>query len=72
MEKMQVDEQNYTAKVINEEVKPKVTFKPISSKWVKDEVQATKTCEACGAVMRGWAYREKFLYCPMCGAKMDG
>ena len=42
-----------------------------SYKWIIDKINFTKTCEACGAVMKGWAYREKFYYCPICGIKID-
>ena len=48
-----------------EEIQPKEY-----SKWLKDEQKWQKTCEKCGAVMRGWAYRENFKYCPMCGVEM--
>ena len=41
-----------------------------SHKWIVDRVAFTKTCDGCGAVMRGWAYRETFKYCPMCGSEM--
>ena len=38
--------------------------------WIMDEANFAKTCEKCGAVIRGaWAFREKFDYCPKCGAK---
>lgn len=37
--------------------------------WIKNV--DTKVCEACGAIMRGWAFREPFAYCPKCGAKAD-
>ena len=48
-----------------EEVNPKGT------KWIKNQYDFTKTCESCGAVMRGWAYREPFKYCPKCGAMAE-
>lgn len=37
--------------------------------WIMDEASASKKCDACGAVMKGWAYRELFLYCPKCGTR---
>ena len=54
---------------IEEEQKVETNLKKpeVLSKWIIDEVNATKTCEICGAVMRGWAFREKFNFCPMCG-----
>ena len=39
--------------------------------WVNNVYEFTKTCEKCGAVMRGWAYRQDFPYCPMCGTKLQ-
>lgn len=73
MEKMEVEKK--LDEVIEEPIaevekpvsKPK---KEKTSKWVKNEAVGTKACEACGAVMRGWAFREDFQYCPKCGAKM--
>ena len=59
-------------KVKNEpeqEVKQEVEDRP-RYKWIRDELNATKTCEMCGGVMRGWAYREVFNYCPKCGNRM--
>ena len=41
------------------------------TKWIRNEAEGTKKCDACGAVMRGWAYREPFQYCPKCGAMAD-
>ena len=41
------------------------------TKWIRNEAEGTKKCDACGAVMRGWAYREPFKYCPKCGAMAD-
>lgn len=38
------------------------------TKWIRNQAEGTKQCDACGAVMRGWAYREPFKYCPKCGA----
>jgi len=52
-----------------DEKAPKVE-KAEALKWIVDTVQFTKTCAKCGATMRGWAYREKFDYCPKCGTKM--
>ncbi len=39
-------------------------------KWIRNEALGNKTCEACGAIMRGWAYREVFNYCPKCGNRV--
>ena len=45
-------------------------IQPVStSRWIRDTINATKTCEACGSVMRGWAYRETFNFCPKCGKR---
>ena len=40
------------------------------TKWIVKS-NGTKICEACGAVMMGWAFREKLNYCPKCGAKAE-
>ena len=40
------------------------------TRWILN-ANHTKTCEACGETMFGWAYREKFAYCPKCGAKAE-
>ena len=68
---MEVENQieEVTAQPIEEVVDTKASKASNVTKWIKDEALATKTCEACGAVMRGWAFREKFAFCPMCGAK---
>ena len=68
MEK-QIDEA--TAQQIEEVIDTKASKASNVTKWIKDEALATKTCEACGAVMHGWAFREKFAFCPMCGAKAE-
>lgn len=70
---MQVnEEQDYVEKPVKEKKVEKVVEPvKIETKWVVNP-DFTKTCEACGAVMRGWACRENFLYCPMCGAKVVG
>ena len=39
--------------------------------WLIDTGKGEKKCSACGAIMHGWAYREKLDYCPKCGAKMQ-
>ena len=41
----------------------------IIGKWLPKG--SDKECSICHAVMMGWASREKFNYCPMCGAKME-
>ena len=38
--------------------------------WINDDAVGTKTCDVCDAVMRGWAYRELFNFCPKCGTRM--
>lgn len=40
-----------------------------SMEWVIDKKTGAKQCSACEAIMRGWAHREVFNYCPKCGAK---
>ena len=54
-----------------EDVKPvvKITKKPIKA-WLVDEYKATKKCPDCGAEMHGWAFRQKFVYCPFCGTEL--
>lgn len=44
---------------------------PKGTKWIPNKIEGTKMCESCGAVMRGWAYREPFKYCPKCGAMAE-
>ena len=51
-------------------IKEEPKKEPIDYKWEKNEFEATKKCQKCGAVMRGWAYRQEFKYCPMCGEKL--
>ena len=29
-----------------------------------------KECPSCGARMQGWAFRQQFAYCPMCGVQL--
>ena len=65
MEKMEVNSVSKTETPIKTVVKK-------NYKWIDNNVDGVKTCEACGAEMRGWAYRQNFIYCPMCGEKMDG
>lgn len=41
------------------------------TKWIRNDTEGTKMCDACGAVMRGWAFREPFQFCPKCGAMAE-
>lgn len=50
------------------EEKEVVKEAPKTTRWIMNP-NHTKTCEACGAIMFGWAFREPFEYCPKCGAK---
>lgn len=63
LEEIVVDEQP------KEEVAKKVKASARSMEWVIDNATTTKKCSACEAIMRGWAHREVFNYCPKCGAK---
>ena len=65
METVQEEAQE-TNEVVETDVK---TLRP--TKWIVNEAEGSKKCEACGAVMRGWAYRELFDYCPKCGKKAE-
>lgn len=70
MEKMEVEnniEPSENIEVSDSEINVK-TEPPKQMKWIKNQAEATKQCDACGAFMRGWAYREPFQYCPKCGA----
>lgn len=74
MEKMEVKKEvdEILEEPITEAVKVEKKAKaPKATKWIIDDSKATKTCESCGAVMRGWAFREDFKYCPICGAKAE-
>ena len=42
----------------------------VEYKWIVDG--ETKVCEYCGSVLRGWAARQSFIYCPICGTHMTG
>lgn len=55
---------------VAEEVKEVKKEAPKSTRWIMNP-NHTKTCEACGAIMFGWAFREPFEYCPKCGAKAE-
>lgn len=59
------------AEAVPEKIEEKVEEKKFKHKWLDDKFAGIKTCDACGAQMRGWAYREKFKYCPMCGVEME-
>ena len=71
MEKMEVSK-DIVEKEIMKEITPKAEkVNPKGTKWIKNLIDGTKKCESCGAVMRGWAYREPFAYCPKCGAMAE-
>lgn len=76
MEKMEVEKSlEEVKKEETKEAEPVKTEKKTKSakgtKWIKDEAIGTKQCESCGAVMRGWAFREPFQFCPKCGAMAE-
>ena len=43
--------------------------KKVKTKWIVIEDTATKKCSACNGELRGWAYHQKFKFCPFCGAQ---
>lgn len=75
MEKMPMDEQVIEPAVefIEPAVEKVEAGEPEQKvyKWIKDMAVGTKKCENCGAVMRGWAFREPFNYCPRCGEEIQ-
>lgn len=78
MEKMEVESRIDDAPLLKvskqvAEIEQNVkTEEIVHYKWIDNRAEGIKTCEKCGAAMRGWAYREKFDYCPKCGEKMCG
>lgn len=53
------------------ETKPENSNSLRPTHWIINQADGTKQCESCGAVMRGWAYREPFDYCPKCGKRAE-
>lgn len=74
MEKMEVekkaDDVQEIVQIEKNAPEKEVSEKAKKAKWLIDAVKSEKKCDACGAIMHGWAYRQQFNYCPMCGASM--
>ena len=66
MEKMEV-EQKFDEAPVEKTVKAGEPDTGSEMEWICDVSAQTKTCSACKSIMRQWAYREPFKYCPKCG-----
>lgn len=75
LEKMDVEKNTEVVEEVKVEETKAEEKKPTKgakgTRWIADNALFTKTCEACGATMLGWAYREPFQYCPKCGAMAE-
>ena len=63
MEKIDVEEKK--AEIVEEETK----YIKNTAEWIV--TADAKKCSICGAEMRGWAFRQNFNYCPMCGMRIQ-
>lgn len=71
-EMLQEDFLKESEKVLQEPEKQEPKKKPEKQKinrWIDNEAKGVKTCPDCGGEIMGWAYRQNFHYCPLCGVE---